>query len=153
MVHAVVGEEAFVKGLRAYMKEFAYGNATTNDLWAAWQKSSGKNIPELMDAWTKQTGFPVVELQKVNGDGSLVLEQRRFFADGAAVAGLQLVAFNVYVDQTTTESDRQRELARKHPWARLSVKPSPAAFGQGHSLNLALAALRASGATQHDPNP
>ena len=41
---------------------------------------------------------------------------------------------------------RQRELARKHPWARLSVKPSPAAFGQGHSLNLALAALRASGA-------
>jgi puromycin-sensitive aminopeptidase len=84
MVHAVVGEEAFVKGLRAYMKEFAYGNATTNDLWAAWQKSSGKNIPELMDAWTKQTGFPVLELQKVNSDGSLVLEQRRFFADGAA---------------------------------------------------------------------
>ena len=66
------------------MKEFAYGNATTNDLWAAWQKSSGKNIPELMDAWTKQTGFPVLELQKVNSDGSLVLEQRRFFADGAA---------------------------------------------------------------------
>ena len=25
MVHAVVGEEAFVSGLRAYMKEFAYG--------------------------------------------------------------------------------------------------------------------------------
>ena len=84
MVHAVVGEDAFVSGLRAYMKEFAYGNATTNDLWAAWQKSSGKNIPELMDAWTKQTGFPVLELQKVNSDGSLVLEQRRFFADGAA---------------------------------------------------------------------
>ena len=37
-----------------------------------------------MDAWTKQTGFPVLELQKVNSDGSLVLEQRRFFADGAA---------------------------------------------------------------------
>ena len=78
---------------------------------------------------------------------SFETHERRFFAESAAVAGLQLVAFNVYVDQTTTESDRQRELARKHPWARLSVKPSPAAFGQGHSLNLALAALRASGAT------
>lgn len=51
------------------------------------------------------------------------------------------------MDQTTTESDEQRQLAQKHPWARLNVKPSPSAFGQGHSLNLALAALRASGAT------
>ena len=47
----------------------------------------------------------------------------------------------------STESDEQRQLAQKHPWARLNVKSEPRAFGQGHSLNLALAALRASGAT------
>merc|ERR1719149_472093 len=78
---------------------------------------------------------------------SFETRERRFFVDGAVVAGLQLLSFNVYVDQTTTESDEQRQLAQKHPWARLNVKPSPSAFGQGHSLNLALAALRASGAT------
>ena len=33
MVHAVVGKEHFVQGLRAYMQEFKYGNATTGDLW------------------------------------------------------------------------------------------------------------------------
>jgi hypothetical protein len=60
---------------------------------------------------------------------------------------MQLLSFEVYVDQTTTESDEQRQLAQKHPWARLNVKSEPRAFGQGHSLNLALAALRASGAT------
>ena len=35
-------KKAFVSGLRAYMKEFAYGNATTNDLWAAWQVAAVK---------------------------------------------------------------------------------------------------------------
>ena len=53
---------------------------------------------------------------------------------------MQLLSFEVYVDQTTTESDEQRQLAQKHPWARLNVKSEPRAFGQGHSLNLALAA-------------
>ena len=105
MVHAVVGEKDFVGGLRAYMKEFQYGNATTDDLWAAWEKASGKPVRDMMNNWTKQTGFPVLELEKVEADGSLaarrfsrdsgwehndmlgrslVLSQRRFFADGAA---------------------------------------------------------------------
>ncbi|KAH8053780.1 metalloaminopeptidase [Aureococcus anophagefferens] len=88
MVHAVVGETDFVGGLRAsaraYMKEFQYGNATTDDLWAAWEKASGKPVRDMMNNWTKQTGFPVLELEKVEADGSLVLSQRRFFADGAA---------------------------------------------------------------------
>ena len=35
MVHAVVGKDHFVQGLRAYMQEFKYGNATTGDLWKA----------------------------------------------------------------------------------------------------------------------
>ena len=35
MVHAVVGKDHFVQGLRAYMREFKYGNATTGDLWKA----------------------------------------------------------------------------------------------------------------------
>mmetsp|Transcript_2069 Transcript_2069/g.6264 ORF Transcript_2069/g.6264 Transcript_2069/m.6264 type:complete len:925 (-) Transcript_2069:12-2786(-) len=87
MVHAVVGAEAFVKGLRAYMKEFAYGNATTADLWAAWELASGKPVTEMMDAWTKQTGFPVLELVGVRGDGTLDLKQYRFFADGAKAEG------------------------------------------------------------------
>ena len=63
---------------------------------------------------------------------------------------MQLLSFNVYVDQTTAESDEQRQLAQKHPWARLNVKPSPSAFGQGHSLNLALAALRSATANTAD---
>ena len=53
------------------MKEFQYGNATTDDLWAAWEKASGKPVRDMMNNWTKQTGFPVLELEKVEADGSL----------------------------------------------------------------------------------
>ena len=37
MVHAVVGEKCFTRGLRNYMTAFKFGNATTDDLWSAWE--------------------------------------------------------------------------------------------------------------------
>ena len=46
MVNEVVGDDAFVRGLRAYMREFAYGNAQTDDLWSAWEKASGKPVTD-----------------------------------------------------------------------------------------------------------
>lgn len=84
MVHAVVGEDKFIDGLRAYMREFKYGNATTEDLWAAWELASGKPIKEMMAEWTMQTGFPMLEV--VAWDPStkrLELRQSRFLADGS----------------------------------------------------------------------
>ena len=84
MVHAVVGEKHFVDGLRSYMKEFQYGNATTDDLWAAWERASGEPVSDMMNNWTKQTGFPLLELRGVAADGTLDLAQTRFFADGGA---------------------------------------------------------------------
>lgn len=69
-----------------------------------------------------------------------------FFVEHAAVSGLKLLGFNVYVDQTSTLTPELQDLAEKHPWASLIVKPGPEEYGQAHSLNLALAALKASGA-------
>lgn len=83
MVHAIVGEDKFVQGLRAYMSEFKYGNATTEDLWTAWERASGAPIKEIMGEWTKQTGFPLLEvLDWDSASGSLTLKQSRFLADG-----------------------------------------------------------------------
>ena len=43
-----------------------YGNACTDDLWAAWEKASGEPIKELMGKWTKQMGFPLLEVKGVS---------------------------------------------------------------------------------------
>jgi puromycin-sensitive aminopeptidase len=62
MAHAVVGEQAFFGGLREYMAQFKYGNATTGDLWAAWAKACGpgQGVPD----------FP--QVRTVRRDGSTV---------------------------------------------------------------------------------
>ena len=92
MVHSVVGERAFFDGLRAYMAEFKYGNATTDDLWAAWETASEKPVKELMGKWTKQMGFPLLEVESCDAAGAgggkvaLKLTQRWFLADGSTPA-------------------------------------------------------------------
>lgn len=57
----------------AYIKKYAYKNASTGDLWSTLSEVSGEPVEELMDSWTKQKGYPVLT---VNIKGStLVVEQ------------------------------------------------------------------------------
>jgi aminopeptidase N len=41
MLHAVLGQEDFRKGLQVYMHRHAYSNTETFDLWNAWESVSG----------------------------------------------------------------------------------------------------------------
>lgn len=60
MLSTIVGEDVFVKGVSIYLKEKAFGNGNTRDLWNGIQKASGQDIPKIMDAWTLKIGFPVL---------------------------------------------------------------------------------------------
>ncbi|MCJ1249998.1 hypothetical protein MMC30_007224 [Trapelia coarctata] len=44
MLSGHLGVEVFLNGVSDYLKAHAYGNATTNDLWVALSKASGKDI-------------------------------------------------------------------------------------------------------------
>lgn len=73
-----LGEDVFFKGLKSYLHENSYSNATTNDLWFA---LGGKAIVDIMQKWTQQQGFPVVlvtEKDNCQGDKVIEIEQRRF---------------------------------------------------------------------------
>lgn len=72
MLEQAVGSDAFRDGVRRYLKNHAYGNATTDDLWS----SMGKDVPAMMDGWTRTTGHPVV---LARSDGTLT--QERFLLD------------------------------------------------------------------------
>ena len=41
-----------------YLKKHEYANAQTKDLWLALQTEGDSSIPELMESWTSQMGFP-----------------------------------------------------------------------------------------------
>ncbi len=84
MLEQFLGEETFRQGLVHYLSAHEYGNARTEDLWASLAHVSGKPVKTIMDTWTKQPGYPFLEVQERPQESShpvLSLEQRRFFLD------------------------------------------------------------------------
>ena len=82
-----VGEEKFRAGLQAYLKQHQWSNARTEDLWAALSASTGLDIQALMDNWTKQMGYPVVQVSQLSGShaaGKCRCRQERFLSTGDA---------------------------------------------------------------------
>jgi aminopeptidase N len=64
MLESFVGEETFRDGIRRYISNHEYSNATTADLWIALAEASGRPIEEIATAWVHQPGFPLVEVSR-----------------------------------------------------------------------------------------
>jgi len=45
------------------LEKFKYRNALTEDLWEALSDASKKPVNELMELWTKQTGYPYITVK------------------------------------------------------------------------------------------
>jgi aminopeptidase N len=58
MLRGVVGDEAFFRGLVAYLQEHAYGKATTDDFRGALETASGMSLEAYVLAWVQGTGLP-----------------------------------------------------------------------------------------------
>ena len=57
-----MGKNDFLKGLQNYLKKYQYKNATTDDLWNELSNVSNKDIKDLMQNWTKLTGYPLISV-------------------------------------------------------------------------------------------
>src|SRR3989338_7088052 len=79
MIEAYLGARVFRKGLKTYLNRFAYGNATTDDLWKALEEVSKKPVKSIMDSWIKQPGYPVLTIHKKN-ENTLGIRQTRFLS-------------------------------------------------------------------------
>lgn len=85
MLHDYLGDQTFQNGLQNYLKKYAYKNTVTQNLWDCLSEISGTNVSELMSAWTKYMGFPLVKVSTSSQDGKVLLHlsQQRFLADGS----------------------------------------------------------------------
>ena len=81
-----VGEAAFRKAVRQFVKKHAYAVADWSDLVAALERASGRDLRSWADAWIKRRGMPEVRLSWSTGaDGRLedvALEQRDVLGEG-----------------------------------------------------------------------
>jgi aminopeptidase N len=80
MLESYLGEDKFRAGIRVYMKEHAYSNATTTDLWQALQTASGEPVTKVAAAFTQLAGVPLIvaEAKCVNGQQHIALRQERY---------------------------------------------------------------------------
>ncbi|KAL8206925.1 UNVERIFIED_CONTAM: hypothetical protein K2H54_035314, partial [Gekko kuhli] len=67
--------------LLKYLTNYHFKNAKTDDFWRALEEASGKPVKEVMDTWTRQMGYPVL-----NVDSNSKVTQKRFLLDPKANA-------------------------------------------------------------------
>ena len=77
MLEQYLGANVFRDGVRLYLDRHAFKNTATGDLWAALAKASGQPIPEVMDGWIFQPGYPVLSVEQEESD-CVVVRQERF---------------------------------------------------------------------------
>jgi aminopeptidase N len=88
MLEQWIGQDAFQKGLAAYMAERKFSNATAGDLWHHMGRAAGRDVSSVASSWTDQPGFPLVSVRSACERGStrVQLQQRRFGATTADAA-------------------------------------------------------------------
>ena len=84
MLHDWIGAEPFRKALAAYIKEFSYKNATTTDLFNAFEKASNMPVTKVMSDWTQKQGYPVLHTRRL--PEGVEITQNRFLAARAPTA-------------------------------------------------------------------
>jgi len=70
MLENFMGPEEFRIGIKRFLERYKYGNAVTNDLWKELEgvSSKGLDITNVMDTWTRQMGYPVINVSCLTPD-------------------------------------------------------------------------------------
>lgn len=68
MLEDIIGHENFLNGIREYLETYKWSNTNTNQLWEIMAKHSFPEIQEIMNCWTKQAGFPLIMVEKIDED-------------------------------------------------------------------------------------
>lgn len=62
MLRMRLGDEAFFRGVRAYLDRFAYRHATTDDFRRCLEDASGQSLDRFFTQWTQRPGMPRLDV-------------------------------------------------------------------------------------------
>ena len=82
MLAEYLGDKDFRAGLRHYLTKYSYGNASTGDLWASFEKVSKKPVKKMMAVWTGKPGYPLLFASLAKN--KVVLSQKRYFSSATS---------------------------------------------------------------------
>jgi aminopeptidase N len=84
MLEGYVGSDAWRDGVRLYMKQHAYGNTVSDDLWRAVETAAKKPVTTIAHDFTLQPGIPLIKVDSAvcsGGKTMLKLSQGEFTRD------------------------------------------------------------------------
>lgn len=84
MLEAYVGEDAWRRGVRSYLRQHAYGNTVSDDLWRQIERAAGKPVTAIAHDFTLQPGVPLIRVAEPvckDGRSSVALSQGEFSRD------------------------------------------------------------------------
>jgi aminopeptidase N len=117
MLEAYAGPDAWRDGVRAYIAEHAYGNATSDDLWRAIDKAAGKPVSSVARDFTTQPGVPLIHV--ASSSAGVALTETRLANDA------QLQAVNVAQDRLDIDTQAARILSWRAPIRLQELDGSP----------------------------
>nr|XP_054751967.1 aminopeptidase N-like isoform X2 [Lytechinus pictus] len=138
MLNNFLGEEVFVDGLSYYLNSHKESNADSDDLWFALKEADvgkGNNdVKAIMDTWTKQMGYPVVDLRR-HGATQLNASQEHFLVNPEAGVddkygdlGYLWYVYLTYTQKTGADFTTPDYMwIEKEPWALVNLSSSMAA--------------------------
>lgn len=122
MLESYLGEETFRKGLRKYLKTYAYKNATRNDLWTVLESVSKKPVKEFMHKWVHQAGHPIISYRRKKN--TVQFEQKLFRFNQKA--NMPSLTWPVPIHLQADAKTHKLEVGTKS--STIKLKASPEAF-------------------------
>jgi aminopeptidase N len=122
MVEGYVGEEAFRKGVNAYLSKYAYSNATSEDFWNTIAATSRKPVDRIMSGFVKQPGVPLVSLKTTCSGGSTkaTVSQKRYFRDRSLLEVGSKEQWDIPVCLKAGKNEKCELLATKEQQVRMA---------------------------------
>ena len=125
----IMGEKAFQEGIREYLKTYAYGNATWDDLITILDNKTEENLATFSDVWVNQKGMPHITF--TNRCGQLEIRQKDPLHRGLLWPQRFQITF-VGTENTSVEVDLSNEsFALTVPMGTEAILPNTDGRGYG----------------------
>ncbi|CAG9134640.1 unnamed protein product [Plutella xylostella] len=107
MMNHFLTDDVFNNGITDYLNAKKYGDAEQGDLWSALTNAARKrgmfdaDVAVVMDSWTLQTGFPVLNIVRDYETNRVTFSQERFVLINNTVVGERSPVWWIPVSYTT----------------------------------------------------
>ena len=132
MLQQYLGEKTFQDGVNMYLRQHAFGNTETGDLWDALEQASGQPVRRTMDTWIFQEGYPLLSIEPADGGQQLTLSQQRFLYLGDGGGRQATWQVPVIVRASTSSGSEELRLLLSNERTQLRL-PEPSQWVVGNA--------------------